>query len=96
MAKASSRYAQMQNYMTLALLAGAGLFVLYLIFAGFGVIWLKAITAILTILISLACLGFLYLCRELLRRRSLWMTTAAAALLICTLASLILNFPSPV
>ena len=86
----------MQQYMTYAILANVGLFVLYLIFAGFGVIWMKAIMAILSILLSLACLGFLYLCQELLRRRSQWMTLSAAALLLCTLMSLLLNYPSPV
>lgn len=96
MGKNNNRYTQMRQYMTLALLANTGLFVLYLIFAGFGVIWMKAITAILSILLSLCCLAFLYLCQELLRRRSLWMTTAAGALFVCTLASLILNYPSPV
>ena len=96
MGKKNTRYTQMQQYMTYAILANVGLFVLYLIFAGFGVIWMKAIMAILSILLSLACLGFLYLCQELLRRRSQWMTLSAAALLLCTLMSLLLNYPSPV
>ena len=96
MGKKSNRYTQMQQYMTYALLANAGLFVLYLVFAGFGVIWMKAILAILSVVLSLGCLGFLYLCQELTRRRSQWMSISAASLLICTLASLILNYPSPV
>lgn len=96
MGKNNTRYTQMQQYMTYAILANVGLFVLYLIFAGFGVIWMKAIMAILSILLSLACLGFLYLCQELMRRRSQWMSMSAAALLVCTLVSLILNYPSPV
>ena len=96
MGNKNTRYTQMQQYMTIALLANAGLFLLYLIFAGFGVIWMKAITAILSILLSGCCVGYLYLCQELLKRRSLWMSTAAAALFVCTLVSLILNYPSPV
>ena len=96
MAQNNSRYTQMQQYMTFAILANAGLFLLYLIFAGFGIIWLKAITAILTILLSAACLAFLYMCKEWMRRRSQWMTVSAGALLLCTLVSLILNYPSPV
>ncbi len=95
MAERKNRYKMMEWYMTYALIADAGLFLLYLIFAGFGIIWLKAITAILAILISAACLGFLYLTQELARRRSLWMSAAAAAILLCTLMSLILAFPSP-
>ena len=37
----------------------------------------------------------LYMTRELLRRRSIWMTLAAACVIICVLVSLILKFPSP-
>ena len=81
--------------MTYALIADAVLFVLYLICAGSGIIWLKVILAILAIALSGLCLFFLYSTRELLRQRSLWMSACAAAVLICTLASLILNFPSP-
>lgn len=95
MAQPNTRYQQMQWYMTYALIADTGLFLLYLVFAGFGVIWLKVITAILTALISLICLAFLYMSKELLRPRSLWMTAASAAILVCLLFSLILNFPSP-
>lgn len=96
MGQNNKRYTQMQQYMTFSILANTGLFLLYLIFAGFGIIWLKAITAIISIIVSLACLAFLYLCKELLRRRSQWMTLSAGALLLCTVVSLILNYPSPV
>ena len=93
MAKKQSRYKQMERYMTYALLANATLFIFYLISAGNGIIWLKVITAFLTISISLLCLAFLYTSKELLRQRSLWMTAAAGAVLVCTLASLLLRFP---
>ena len=82
--------------MTRAILINAALFVLYLIFAGCGVIWMKAILAILCLLLSAGCAAFLYLCGELMRRRSQWMSISAAALFVLTLASLILNYPSPV
>ena len=95
MAKRNNRYKQMELRMTCVLLADLFLFIVYLFSAGFGVIWLKVITAIFAILASLLCLGFLYLSQELLRRRSLWMTLAAGAILICTLFSLIVGFPCP-
>jgi len=95
MAGKNERYQQMQWYMTYTLIADTGLFLLYLVFAGFGVIWLKAITAVLTGLISIASLGFLYITQELRKPRSLWMTAAAAAILLCLLFSLILNYPCP-
>lgn len=85
----------MERYMTYALLADLVIFVLYLIAAGTGIIWLKVITAIIAILLSGLCLAFLYLSQELLRPRSLWMSAAAAAIAVCVLFSLILNFPSP-
>ena len=40
-------------------------------------------------------LYFLFMSRELLRRRSFWMTVAAACVIICLLFSLILKFPAP-
>ena len=90
-----NRYAQMQQYMIYILLADLLIFVLYLIGAGNGIIWLKALTAIIAIVASVLCLGYLYLTQELLRKRSLWMTVAAAAILVCILFSLFLNFPCP-
>jgi len=95
MANRGNRYKEMERYMTYALIADAAIFVLYLICAGTGVIWLKVILAILGIALSGLCLAWLYLSQELLKRRSLWMSVGAAAVLVCLLASLILNYPSP-
>ena len=93
--KKYNRYRQMEKVMTYVLLDDLGMFIIYLFAAGFGVIWLKAITAIITILVSGLCLCFLYLTQELLKQRSFWMSTAAGAILLLVLISLILNFPSP-
>ncbi|MBO5318139.1 MAG: hypothetical protein J6A74_06835 [Oscillospiraceae bacterium] len=95
MAKRVNRYKKMEQYMTATLLADLFLFILYLIAAGTGTLWLKVLTAIFTILISGLCLAYLYLTKELLRPRSLWMTAAAGSILLCVIASLILGFPSP-
>ena len=95
MARKNNRYKEMERYMTCALIADLFLFIIYLIAAGNGVIWLKVIVSIFAFLLSLGCLGFLYLTRELMRRRSLWMTAAAASIFICIFFSLILNFPAP-
>ena len=89
------RYKQLELYMTYALLADVALFVFYLLFAGLGIAWAKTIFAILAIVLSVACLAVLYLSRELLRRRSLWITAGTAAVLVCILFSLLLKFPSP-
>lgn len=90
-----NRLQKMQLTMCGTLALDLVLFVIYLIAAGNGIIWLKVIIAILAILLSLLCLAFLYLSKELLRPRSLWMSVMAAAITICLLFSLILNFPSP-
>ena len=90
-----SRYRQMEQIMTFVLLGDLAMFIIFLIAGGFGIIWLKVITAIIAILVSGLCLWFLYMTKELLKQRSLWMCAAAAAILICVLFSLILNFPSP-
>ena len=95
MAKNNNRYKEMDALMTKVLIADAGIFVLYLLFSGLGIVFLKVVFAILGLGLSGLCLGFLYLTNELLRKRSLWMTAGAAAVIICILVSLIANYPSP-
>ena len=90
-----SRYQQMELYMAGALTVDLILFIGYMLAAGAGIIWLQVIMAILTIGLSVLCLWFLYVSRELFAPRSLWMGVAAAAILVCLLFSIILNFPSP-
>lgn len=95
MASKPNRYKEMERNMTYSLCADAGIFVLYLICAGNGIIWLKVILFLLCMALSAFLLWLLYLSRELTKKRSLWITTGAAAILVCLLFSLILNFPSP-
>ena len=96
MVNSRNRYQAMQTLITRVLLANLALFVLYLIVAASAIIWLKVIFVIFIFLISLCVLAFLYLCGELLHKRSKWMSAWAAAIFICTLFSLLLNYPSPV
>lgn len=93
MANDRNRYKQMEQYMTYTLILNAVLFAFYLLFAGLGIVWLKVVLAILVILLSVLCLVCLFLTRELLRKRSLWMSVSAAALILCTVFSLLLNYP---
>ena len=95
MARNRNRYKDMEQKVTFALAIDLLLFIVYLIAAGNAVIWLKVITTLFAFVISLGVLAFLYLSRELLRRRSLWMTAMAASIFVCILFSLILNFPAP-
>ena len=91
-----TRYKKMEAIVTGVLCVDTVIFVAYLSFAGSGMVAMKAVTAIFALLISGAVLCFLYMTRELLRRRSIWMTLAAACIVLCLIASLILHFPAPV
>lgn len=95
MAEKPNRYKEMERYLTYGLIGNTVLFILFLIAAGNGIVWLKVILALLCLAISGFILWLLYATRELLKQRSLWITAGAAAIAICLLFSLILNFPSP-
>ena len=95
MARRKSRFKKMEFYITIALCVDAAIFLAYLFFAGMGLLALKIIAAVLCIALSGAALYQLFVSHELLRRRSFWMTVAAACIIICLLFSLILNFPAP-
>lgn len=95
MAKKLSRYRQMERYMTAAMIADGVIFLIYLFSAGFGVIWLKVLTAIIALLGSALCLGFLYLTGEYNRQRSLWLTVGFGCVIVVTLVSILCNYPSP-
>lgn len=90
-----NRYRELEKKVTLMIAADVAVFVLYLLVAGAGVIALKVITAIVAIIASLLALGFLFMSGELLKKRSLWMSVAFASVLLCTIVSLICNFPAP-
>ena len=95
MARRKSRFKKMEFYITIALCVDAAIFLAYLIFAGMGLLALKIIAAVLCIALSGAALYQLFVSHELLRRRSIWMSLAAACIILCILISLLLNFPSP-
>ena len=85
----------MESVMTAVLCLELLIFLAYLIFAGIGMVGLKITAAVLCFLISSAVLYFLFMSRELLRKRSIWMSLAAGCLILCVLLSLVLKFPAP-
>ena len=95
MAERSNRYQEMDRTMTMVIIGTALDFLVFLICSGAGILWLKVITAILAIVVPVLCLGLLYLSQELLRQRSLWLTTGFGSIFVCTIVSLICNFPCP-
>ncbi len=90
-----NRYREMESKMTLVLISAAVFFVLYLVCASFGLNMLKYILAIVSIIASILCLGWLYLTGEFKRRRSLWMITGFISIIACLLVSMILKYPFP-
>ena len=85
----------MESLMTKIIVAGALIFVLYLVCAAMAWTVLKVITAIIAIFGSLLCVGWLYLTGEFTRRRSLWMVTVFICIVVCVLVSMLLNYPCP-
>ena len=89
------RYKELEQMMARILMADAAVFALFVLFAGLGVVALKVICAIVTIIVSGMCLAFLYMTGELKKSRSLWLVVGYTGVLVCLLVSLICNFPSP-
>ena len=89
------RYKQIDQLLTRVLIADTAVFILYLIFAGFGIGFLKVLTVIIALALSALCLVYLYMIGEFKKARSRWLVMGFAAIILCTLVSLILNFPSP-
>ena len=89
------RYKDMERILTLILIGDAAVFLLYMIVAGLGIGWLKVITTILNLVASVGCLGLLYITGEVKKARSRWLVLGFAAIVVCLLVSLLLNYPSP-
>lgn len=89
------RYKDIERILTQILIADAAVFVLYLIFAGIGVGFMKVLTTIVILAASVGCLALLYMTGEMKKARSRWLVLGFAAIVVCLLVSLILNYPSP-
>lgn len=89
------RYKEIDQLLTRVLIADTAVFLLYLIFAGIGLTALKVITVIIALIGSALCLAYLYKLGEFNKRRSRWLVMGFGAIILCTLVSLILNYPSP-
>ena len=95
MKKQNRSYTLMERRVTQAIAISAAFFFFFLIASGYQVVWIKVICALFSILIPLLCFAYLYLVQEWRKKRSQWMVAASAALILCTIFSLILHFPSP-
>ena len=90
-----NRYREMESLMTKIILVDVLVFIAYLITAGMGANVFKVVTAIISVVGSLLCAGWLYLTGEFGRRRSLWMVTIFICIVICVVVSLLLGYPRP-
>lgn len=92
-----NRYREMESMMMKVLIGDGLIFFLYLFAAGRTGGWsiLKVACAIVSIMVTVLALGWLYLTKEITKRRSLWMVTACVSILTCLLVSLCLNYPCP-
>lgn len=90
-----NRYRELESLMTKIFAGDAAAFLLYIIFAGRGWTAVKVIAAAVVLLVSVFSLIWLFIVKEMFRRRSLWMVTGFGAILICLLVSLILKYPCP-
>ena len=93
MAKRNNRYRKFDKLMTKVVIGDAFIFLVYLLSAFAGIGWMKVITALVAIIGSGLCIGYLYLSQELLKKRSLWMGLSFASIILCTLVSLICKVP---
>ena len=87
------RYKDFERLMTVALIACTVIFILYVIVADVGIVWLKILLAIIDFFLCVAGFGFLTISLELTKPRSLWITCGYLAITLCLLVSLILNYP---
>lgn len=90
-----SKFRALERSLTMVIFADLVLFALTLAAGGVGIGWLKIVVGILTVLISGLGCTFLVLINEHKRRRSWWMLSAFGSMLLCTLVSLITNYPAP-
>lgn len=95
MARKNKRYQETIKNLTILLIASMVVFILYLLVACYGILWLKAITSIFALLLSGLCLFYLYLIRSFFQNRGFWLSVGFFAILLFTVLSLLTGFPKP-
>lgn len=85
----------LEQKLTCVVLGDLALFV-FTLFAGFkGIVWLKILLGILTMVVSFAGCAFLVMIREHRRSRSWWILASFGAMFLCTLVSFLTRYPAP-
>ena len=95
MSEKQNRYQELEKFLSRILYVDLAFFIAYLISAGVGALVVKVICAVAAILIAAYSLWTLYCAKELLRPRSLWLSCAFGSVTLCTIVSLLCNYPAP-
>lgn len=95
MERKQGHFRQLESILTMILYVNIAIFIGYLVTAALGIVVAKIILAVLTILLSLFCEWMLFCAKEMFRPRGFWMTCAFFSLILCTVISLVFNFPAP-
>ncbi len=93
MAQKKDRYPELEQLLTIVIFLDLFLFIGYLICGITSALIGKILLAILCFVLSGYGLWVLFANRELTTPRSLWMSCSFGSIVICTLVSLICNFP---
>ena len=93
--KKRNAFRKLEQMLTRVILGALAVFLLMLVAAANGIGWLKWLLAVPVILVSGLGGALLILKQEHKRRRSWWMLSAFGSMFLCTLVSLITNFPRP-
>lgn len=93
--KRRNTFRRFERILTQVILGALAVFLLMLVAAANGIGWLKWILALAVILVSGLGTALLVAKQEHRRRRSWWILASFAALLLCTLVSLIVGYPAP-
>ncbi len=86
-------FQDLEHMLTVFVLVDLALFIGYLIFAATSVLIGKILCAVLALVVAAYGLWVLLNTKELLKQRSLWITCSFGAIIICTVVSLICQFP---
>lgn len=93
--KKRNTFKKLELQMTCVVAVDLVLFLLFLLGSGFGIGWLKVLTAIFSIALSGLAIGFLVLIGEHTKGRSRWLFAAFGSIAVVVLVSLLLGYPAP-
>ncbi len=86
-------FQELEHMLTIFVIADLVLFIAYLIFAGTNVLIGKILCAVLALVVAVYGLWVLFNTKELSKQRSLWITCSFGAIALCTIVSLICQYP---